>query len=165
MRFSRFKQQMEGTTSQPRKTKPAAPRPRKAKPDKPPSSENTSQQQQPIAKEEAGVKGEPGIKGEEGVKSGPLVKAEPELEDVTMQDHEITVKPEPLIKEETKEEEGLLSSMGSASGAAMFLEPYSHEQQGSGSPSPAGEATRQLSPELFVAKEGPEEPIMKTEAA
>ncbi|KAL2050883.1 hypothetical protein ABVK25_008781 [Lepraria finkii] len=175
MRFSRFKQQMEGTASQPRKPRPTAPRPKKTKPDKPPSSEtantNANGQQESGIKGESMVKGEPGVKAENIIKGEPIVKAEPRLEDEIMQDVELEAKPEPIIKEETKEDEVSWANAGDAIiGATQDTSPKppSHNQQTFEAPFPADKAAPQLSPELSVSKEDAEdikEPIVKPEPA
>lgn len=166
---------MEGTASQPRKPRPTAPCPKKTKPDKPPSSEtantNANGQQESGIKGESMVKGEPGVKAENIIKGEPIVKAEPGLEDEIMQDVELEAKPEPIIKEETKEDEISWANAGDAIfGATQDTSPKppSHNQQAFEAPFPADKAAPQLSPELFVLKEDAEdikELIVKLEPA
>ena len=84
MRYSRFKQQMEGVPSAPRKVRAAVPRQKKAKPDKSAQKDKTQAEEHQgtvfkAEKEEdmdamSGV--EPTVKEEHFVKAEPVIKAE-----------------------------------------------------------------------------------------
>ena len=86
MRYSRFKQQMEGVGPSPRKARTAAPRQRKAKPDKSDKKDKNQaeehqgtifkvEKQEPM--DEMSMSGvEPNVKEEQFVKPEPVIKAE-----------------------------------------------------------------------------------------
>lgn len=148
MRYSRFKQQMEGVPSATRKPRAAVPRQRKAKPDKSDKKDKkqTEEHQGTVFKAE---------KEED-------MDAMPGIESSVKEEH--FVKPEPVIKAELGgEEDGLWSPDGSAGTGAMqqislepaalvdhtYLQPYS----------PVDEA-RQISPAFVAVKP---EPVVKME--
>lgn len=80
MRFSRFKQQMEGIPTQTRKTKVSTPRPKKAKKDKAADAPKTNQDDDPDSvKPEPKDDPEP-MQGVEGIERSPRIKAEPKEE-------------------------------------------------------------------------------------
>ena len=164
---------MEGTASQPRKSRPAT-HPKKTKPDRSSSetaNTNASGQEESGIKGESTVKGEPGVKAEDIIKGEPVVKAEPGLEDEIMQDVELEAKPEPIVNEETKEDEVSWAKAGDTNIGAtqdMSPEPSSYNQQAFEALFPADKAAPQLSPEVSVAKEDAEdikEPTVKPEPA
>lgn len=108
MRFSRFKQQMEGIPPAPRKPRSAVPRNKKPKPQKAPKSEPKSSDDTPAA-----VKEEPipmdGI--EPTIKPEPVIKEEPYLEQVgsflepessaeANSLHQMTLEPSPYLEQE-----------------------------------------------------------------
>ncbi|MCJ1397947.1 hypothetical protein MMC11_001143 [Xylographa trunciseda] len=110
MRFSRFKQHMEGIPPTPRKPRSDARQHKKAKTEKnvkaegkPAKAEKSSMKSEPMEQQHSGIfedevnhgfsaKEEPLIKPDPFSEPGPLVKPEP------------SVKPEPLVKEEPMED-------------------------------------------------------------
>ncbi len=106
MRFSRFKQQMEGQPCTPRKPRPAVPRQKKTKTKGCPTAEKISHEEQ-----------NPKIEGEAGIKAESGGDMEP------MQGIEQTIKPEPVakqeptVKSEPREQEELVWPTASAIGA------------------------------------------------
>ncbi len=83
MRFSRFKQQMEGTTTQTRKPRVSAPKPKKEKQKKDNGSEpdkSTQGDTSPRIKPEPGNGAEPMSGVETTVTGPPLIKPEPKEE-------------------------------------------------------------------------------------
>ena len=120
MRFSRFKQQMEGLPTQPRRARPVAPRPKKSKPNKP-STQTTpyqSTEEAGDAKVKGEVKPEPEMSGmellikAEAQEAGEAmegverhVKAEPQIKAELATDQVSFIKPESTVKAEPKDEE------------------------------------------------------------
>ncbi|KAL2041773.1 hypothetical protein N7G274_005557 [Stereocaulon virgatum] len=176
MRFSRFKQQMEGTTSHPRKPTPATPRLKKTRPEKPPSSErpndNANRQQAFGTRVEPIVQGQPIAKAEEITEGGLGFKREPGLGDEAMRDIGPLVKPEPIIKEDMQEDEILwagaeVTMNRAAPEACPGISTYT-QQALEGHFAAQKVVTLQLSPEPIVAKENnndPKEYIVKIEPA
>ena len=100
---------MEGVPSTSRKPKPAVPRQKKAKPSKPAIAEKRpKEEQQSEVYGEAGMNTEVAIKGECGEKPELVVKAELEQGIEPMQGIQLTLKPEPVVKEEPKDDEEVL---------------------------------------------------------
>ena len=99
MRFSRFKQQMEGIPTTPRKPRPSAPRRKKAKPESAPKKIA-----QPKLEQQSLIKVENRENGDE------------------MNGVEVGIKPEPRVKTESTEEDTGIESAGSPS---MELEDMS----------------------------------------
>ena len=162
MRFSRFKQQMEGTASQPRKPKPAASRPKKTKPEKPPSSTKAPINPQVDEQREADIEGEPIVKGEpelqrqDGAQGELFVKAEPGLDDTVMQDVEVEAKLEPTIKEEITEDGLLWANGGIANSASTQKNTPELHPQSFEAPYLSDKVAHQLYPEPFVQEEDSE---------
>ena len=145
MRYSRFKQQMEGVGPSPRKARAAVPRQRKAKPDK---SDKKDKNQ---AEEHQGTI----FKVEKQEPMDEMSGVEPSVKE------EQYVKPEPVIKAEYGgEEDGTWSPDESADIGGMhqmFLDPAAHTYL---QPySPEGDSSQPL-PELIAVKP---EPIVKME--
>ena len=148
MRYSRFKQQMEGLPPASRKARATVPRQKKAKPDKSDKKDKkqTEEHQGTIfkAEKEEDMDAMPGVE--------PTVKEEQ------------FVKPEPVIKAELGgEEDGRWSPDDSANTGAMqhmFMEPAALLDHNYLLPYSPVEATRQTSPDLVAVKP---EPIFKTE--
>ena len=151
MRYSRFKQQMEGVPPAARKARTATPRQKKAKPDK--SDKKDKKQTEPTEEHQA-----------------PIFKVEKEEDVEEMPDVEPIVKeeyfvgPEPVIKTELGgEEDGTWSPDGTVDFGVMqqmplnptaladhtYLQPYS-----------AVEGSHQTSPQFDLVKS---EPVVKME--
>ena len=148
MRYSRFKQQMEGVPSAPRKARTAAPRQKKAKSDKSDKKDKkqTEEHQGTVFK----------VEKEEDMDAMPGV--EPTVKE------EVFAKPEPMIKTEVGgEEDGTWSPDGCADAGAtgqMFFEPAALEEQTYLQPYPSLEETRQTLPQMVAVKA---EPVVKME--
>ena len=148
MRYSRFKQQMEGIPPATRKARTAAPRQKKAKPGKSDSKDKkqTEEYQGTIFK----------VDKEEDM--DPM----PGVEPVVKEEH--AVKPEPAIKTEVGgEEDGTWSPDGSADVGViqqMSLDPMALVDHTYLQPYSPLEEARQTSPELVAVKA---EPVVKTE--
>ena len=152
MRFSRFKQQMEGQPAVSRKSKPAAPRRKKSKPDKTPAADQRPNGEQ----QQVTFKGEPAIKAENNGESEAMqgIELAPKLE--------TGVKGEPLVKAEPAEGEAELrpanGDMGIEGVQDVSMQRLETLQL-SGENNGVGEDER-LSSELFALKE---EPVVKSE--
>ena len=148
MRYSRFKQQMEGVAPTARKARSTVPRQRKAKPDKPGKIEKKQ------AEEHQGTVFK--VEKEEDVDEMPGV--EPTVKE------EYFVKPEPVIKAELGgEEDGTWSPDGSPDAGVMqqmHLEPAALADQTYLQPYSPMEENRPISPELVAVKS---EPVVKME--
>lgn len=122
MRYSRFKQQIEGVPSAPRKARLAVPRQKRAKPDNKPPTEV----EKPELDEQALSKEEPGIKAEREEIGEPMQVVEETIKP------ELIVKDEPLIKAEPEGEEGTVwlasSSMDVGEMDQMSLQPAIGEE-------------------------------------
>ncbi len=154
MRYSRFKQQMEGVPPATRKARNANPRQKKAKPDKSDKKDKKQAEEHQgtvfKAEKEEDIDAMPGVE--------PTVKEEYSVKE------EHFVKPEPMIKEELGgEEDGTWSPDGSVDAGAMqqislesaslgdlaYLQPYSQVEE-----------PRQPPPEFVAVKP---EPVVKME--
>ena len=148
MRYSRFKQQMEGVPSAPRKARTATPRQKKAKPDKSDKNDKktTEEHQGAIFK----------VEKEEGLDAMPGVEQTVKEEGF--------LKPEPVIKTEVGgEEDGTWSPDGCTDAAAMEqmpLKPAALMDHTYFQPYAQTEETRQTSPQLVAVKA---EPVVKME--
>lgn len=147
MRYSRFKQQMEGVPSAPRKARSTVPRQRKAKTDKSDKDKNQTEAHQGTV-----------FKVEKEEDMGAMSGVEPTAKE------EDFVKPEPVIKAELGgEEDGTWSPDGSAEAGAMqqmFLEPAALVDHNYLQPYSPVEETRQKSPDFVAVKP---EPVVKVE--
>lgn len=155
MRYSRFKQQVEGQPAVPRKSKPAVHRQKKAKADKPPGPDERSNQERPIFT----IQGEPGIKEESGENAEPMQGIEPPPK------VEATVEEEPWIKSEPVAEEGELCTETHNVVDVVVGGSHDGPLQLTGAQGPSDRELkvgrdRQASAELFVPKK---EPIVKSE--
>ena len=148
MRYSRFKQQMEGVPPTARKARTATPRQKKAKPDKSDKKDKkqTQEHQARIFK----------VEKEEEVDEMPGV--EPTVKE------EHFVKPEPVIKTELGgEEDGTWSPDGTVDFGAMQqmpLDPAALADHPNLQPYSPGEGAHQTSPEFVAVKA---EPVVKME--
>lgn len=96
MRFSRFKQQMEGVPVSPRKPRATAPRQKRAKPDKPDKSASAEKE----AKQEPQLDPQPSVKAESGDALEPMEGVEPTVKVETIIKSEPGIIPEPVVKAE-----------------------------------------------------------------
>ena len=148
MRYSRFKQQMEGVPSTPRKARSAVPRQKKAKPDKSDKKDNkqTEEHQGTVFK----------VEKQEDMDAMPGV--EPTVKE------EVFVNPEPMIKTEVGgEEDGRWSPDGCTDAGAMgqiSLEPAKLVDHTYLQPYLPLEETSQTSPQMVAVKA---EPVVKME--
>ena len=146
MRYSRFKQQMEGVAPAPRKARNTGPRQKKAKPDK-----SDKKDQKPTEEHQGTV-----FKAEKEEDMDAMPGVEPTVKE------EYSVKPESIIKAELGgEEDGTWSPDGSVDAGVMqqmSLDPAALVDQILRE-NFLGEDTHQISPELVVKPE----PVVKME--